>query len=103
MELIWTDRVRADVGIIVETSLKGRTNAEMASELELKRLSKDMCGRMPEYLNSRRIVPVEELKRAVSLKRASEIPDGAMIAAAGFFFLVNVDEILYGKNKARRI
>mmetsp|Transcript_3792 Transcript_3792/g.4275 ORF Transcript_3792/g.4275 Transcript_3792/m.4275 type:complete len:638 (+) Transcript_3792:646-2559(+) len=66
------------VAIIVETFFDRRANCKIHSILKLKRLSKDVRGRVPVSLLAFWIIEGFDRKSCISLKRAAHVPAGAI-------------------------
>jgi hypothetical protein len=60
--------------LVVEAILDWRTNAEITSKSTLRRLSQDMCARVPEDLLALCVVEWQELQLAALLQRSLKIP-----------------------------
>jgi hypothetical protein len=60
--------------LVVEAILNWRTNAEVTTKSTLRRLSQDMCARVPEDLLALCVVEWQELQLAALLQRSLKIP-----------------------------
>jgi hypothetical protein len=60
--------------LVVEAILNWRTNAEVTTKSTLRRLSQDMCARVPEDLLALCVVEWQELQLAALLQRPLKIP-----------------------------